>query len=627
MKKATLIVSCLFVMSTISAQQTADNDKVEMIKLVHFGVSKPLSEIATITTEEIDAPANEEESKDREGRVAQKYMFTGKKDGAAYATDPSSIQRTQGNRALRGPIVNWQGQTGGGCPPDPTGAAGPNHYIQSVNATPVKIYSKTGTTMLTITSMGSLWSPATGNMGDPIVMYDKYADRFFISQFGQSGSTNYVYIAVSSTSDPLGTWNTYTYSPSTFPDYLKFSIWWDGYYMTANFGGKIMVFERDKMILGQAARGFTKTYAPSNPGGFFCPMPASADGGLPAVGTPLPVFQYTDDGWGGTYTDAVKIFNFTVNWTPVTPTATVAAAITVPTAAFDASYDPNWDDIWTPGSTGKLDGIGGVIHYRIQWRKWAGYNTAVMSWGVIVDANSGLRSIKWVELRQNQSTGVWSLYQEGVYAPADGANRWMEGISMDDNGSIALAYCIAASTAAGQGAAANISPGLRYTGRLATDPLGTMTFAEAVAINGSGTGICGGSNRWGDYAQVTLDPDGQTFWYTGDYAVTGTRTRIYSFKLPLPTGIEELANEAQINVSVTGGNLVVNASNLGSNEETLVDMFDITGRQVASKKVVPSSNSLEASFDISSLSQGTYFVRVARVNTSFQKISKIVITK
>ena len=83
----------------------------------------------------------------REKRRTQEFVFTEEKDGAAYGTDQSTVQKTQGTRTPMPPIANWMAQTGGGCPPDPSGAAGPNHYIQGVNATPIRIYSKTGTTM------------------------------------------------------------------------------------------------------------------------------------------------------------------------------------------------------------------------------------------------------------------------------------------------------------------------------------------------------------------------------------------------------------------------------------------------------------------------------------------------
>ena len=125
------------------------------------------------------------------------------------------------------------GQNGGGSyPPDPSGAIGTNYYVQSVNATPFKVFNKTtGAQVGTVKQIGSLFG-LTSNDGDPIVLYDKYADRWFLSQFGLSG--NKIYIAISTTNDPTGTYYCYTFTSPAFPDYLKFSIWQDGYYMCSN---------------------------------------------------------------------------------------------------------------------------------------------------------------------------------------------------------------------------------------------------------------------------------------------------------------------------------------------------------------------------------------------------------
>ncbi len=77
-------------------------------------------------------------------------------------------------------------------------------------------------------------------------------------------------------------------------------------------------------------------------------------------------------------------------------------------------------------------------------------------------------------------------------------------------------------------------PGIRYTGRLAGDPLGTMTQAEGIMF--SGTGYQSGVNRWGDYSNLSVDPvDDCTFWFTTEYNNSkgwAWATKIGSFKLP-----------------------------------------------------------------------------------------------
>ncbi|MBM3449301.1 MAG: hypothetical protein FJX90_09385, partial [Bacteroidetes bacterium] len=307
-----------------------------------FHITRPLREIFADQTQ-FEVIEKEGESQDRKIREPQKFPLTVDKDGQAYGNDPASMQTDGGKTDAGQTRVNWAGQTASGFRPmDPSGAVGPNHYIQMINATVFKVYNKTtGATMLTGT-LGSLWSPATPNNGDPIVLYDKAADRWFLSQFGVSN--NRIYIAISTTADPLGSYYTYTFTSPQFPDYLKFSVWQDGYYMTSNQSAqKVFAFERSAMLVGTpGARSVYATYTPPT-GGFFCPLACDAsDGVLPPAGTPCPIMSYSDNGWGGGATDAIKIYNMTVNWVPTVPTAAITSNATIATAAFDASYNSSW---------------------------------------------------------------------------------------------------------------------------------------------------------------------------------------------------------------------------------------------------------------------------------------------
>ncbi len=543
--KFLLIVAILS--SSLTFAQNQKNIKKEgsiTITCTDFHISKPLYELAKENPVELKSKffkheENKEvkESQDRKQRTAQVFLHTAEENPEVYGNDPESIQNRMGprNESTKAPIKNWAGQTAAGFRPmDPSGAAGPNHYIQAINASPFKIFNKTTGANVLTAQIGSLWSPATANNGDPIIMYDRYADRWFISQFGTSTDRK-IYIAISQTNDPTGAYYTYTFVSPQFPDYLKFSIWQDGYYMSSNqTTDRFFVFERDQMLIGNpSARAVSQTFATGPTGGFFVPLPADADNGLPPAGTPCPFFTYTDNGWGGGAIDGVKIWNATTTW-GATPSLNISLVTTVPTAAFDASYNASWNDITQPGTTQKLDGIGGVCTYRAQYTRWSGYNSVVLNWGVKLSASQ--RSIKWVELRQNQTTGVWSLYQEGTYSP-DSETRWLGSIAMDANGSIALCYAKSSTTT---------YPSLCYTARNPGDPLGQMTFAETVAIAGTGSQT-GGVNRVGDYSHTSLDPDGITFWHTGEYmgGPTGSsaaRTRVYSFQVPYSSTNPPVAN-------------------------------------------------------------------------------------
>jgi len=89
-----------------------------------------------------------------------------------------------------------------------------------------------------------------------------------------------------------------------------------------------------------------------------------------------------------------------------------------------------------------------------------------------------------------------------------------------------LGYSVSSST---------MNPAIRFTGRLASDPLSTME-AENTIWDGSGSQLQNLS-RWGDYSSISVDPvDDCTFWYTTEYLKSsGTfnwSTRITSFKFP-----------------------------------------------------------------------------------------------
>src|SRR5262249_17528633 len=65
--------------------------------------------------------------------------------------------------------------------------------------------------------------------------------------------------AVSTSSDPLGSYNRYEFLRALFPDYPRPAVWPDGYYIPTSTGDDVIqkhacVAEREKMLRGEAAR-------------------------------------------------------------------------------------------------------------------------------------------------------------------------------------------------------------------------------------------------------------------------------------------------------------------------------------------------------------------------------------
>jgi hypothetical protein len=608
-----LMASGIYAQKEITAGSKAPvNSPVTVITASEFRVAQPLNTMFTQSHVDKMDIKEAREMPDRKHRIPQKFMFS-IADGPQYGNDPSVIQSTMGARQPKGVITSWEGQNGGASPQDPTGAAGLTKYVQAVNATPFAVYDKTGSGTPVFTGSVGTITGSTLNSGDPIIMYDKFADRWFAAQLDLFVTFA---VAVSATNDPAGSWYGYKFTMPGFavPDYLKFSVWENGYYMTSNNGnGTVLCFERAAMLAGiPGARMISTSFTtPANAGfGFWLPLPGDADGVLPPSGQPCPLFSYTDDGWGSGAIDGINIWSMAVTW-GTTPAANVTLDTVLPTAAFDASYESTWNDITQPGSQ-KLDGLGGICMYRAQWNSFIGTNRVVLNWAVKL--NEAQRSIKWVELRQDQSSNAWSLYQEGIYAP-DSANRWCGSIAMDCNGDIALCYAKASAT---------IPVSLCFTGRLAADPPGTMSFAENTVFPGTGSII--GSNRFGDYAHTSVDPvDGSTFWHTGMYCDGGSKTAIYSFQLaPCASGIVD-ANEPvpQLSVYLSGNIIHVIAEELPSNNEHVVQLYDITGKLIAFNKITPVTRSFETAIDLPGLSSGVYMVRIG--TPDFQRVAKVVV--
>ncbi len=428
-------------------------------------------------------------------------------------------QKTKGEQFNKAPIENFNGVVSGlGFPPDPSGAAGPNHYVQMVNSS-IQIFDKNG---------NSLWGPSalntiiTSNSGDPIVMYDRFADRWFLSGFGNGNSLS---MAVSQTNDPTGPYTVWEFSMSSLPDYPKYSIWHDGYYITANkTGDDCFVLDRNAMLAGDVNAQMISLSIPNlgtgsgtATGGFHSVLPAYADFVMPPANKKLNLFYFQDDAWSGITQDEIKIWEVSVDWTNVS-SSTVTEIQTVSVTPFDSQFNSSWNDIEQPGTSQRLDGIPGAFMYRAQYTEWGTHNTVMLCHTVDVDATDHA-GIRWYELRE--SGGVWSVYQQSTFAP-DAESRWLGSISMDYQGNIGMAYSVSGPT---------VMPSIRYTGRYATDPLNQMTLAEQDII--VGTGVQTNGNRYGDYAHLSVDPvDNATFWYTGEYVrTTGRATRIASFKI------------------------------------------------------------------------------------------------
>lgn len=463
-----------------------------------------------------------------------------------------AIQEANSQQAaaqLSAPVVNFEGLANSDnpflvSPPDPVGDVGPHHYVEMVNIV-FAVYAKSGERLLGPLELGALWEgfavpDCTDPSGDPIVLHDQFDDRWILTQFSTRGPTYYNCVAISQTGDPTGAYYRYAFSSGeNFPDYPKYGVWTNSYLLTTrefapdnSFAGVgIYALERARMLSGDpAARAvqfqLTPGSTPYLPGDGL--LPADIDGARrPRENSPALLVGSMDDGhrYGAPF-DGLNIFELAVAWRSQ-PTASFALAKQLPVASFDSVFPcspGSRNCIPQPRTSNKVD----ILSYRqrptwrLAYRNFGTYEALVTNQSV--EARPGIAGVRWYELRRinNQI----SLYQQGTYAPDDGVHRWMGSVAMDRSGNIGLGYSVSNAT--------TVFPGIRYTGRLRSDPPGQMAQGEAVLIDGSGSQLV--SARWGDYTSMNVDPtDDCTFWYVNEYyqapSPRGWQTRIGSFRL------------------------------------------------------------------------------------------------
>ncbi|MCX7003353.1 MAG: hypothetical protein NTV22_08780, partial [bacterium] len=373
------------------------------------------------------------------------------------------------------------------------------------------VFNKQGAVLAGPTEFGTLWpSGSPGRLyggGDPIVLYDALSNRWFLSQFGENGATYYLFIAVSATADPLGAYHLYTFTLADyFPDYPKYGVWPDGYYMASNEADAnpwvgIWAFDRMQMLAGTAA-----TYQKFRVQRNFM-IPCDYDGSTPPpAGAPNYFYTMMDDTYwpsqGFPGVDRLEIWEYHVDWaTPANSTFTHTRDVTNIAYIYDVGGD-SWDVIPQKGTSQKVDAIGEWPMYRLQYRNFSGYETLVGNF--TVDTGGTHAGVLWFELRKT-SPSPWDMQQYGIYAP-DADHRWMGSAAMNGYGDIALGYSVSSST---------LYPAIRCAARLSTDAPGTLG-GESVITNGAYSQTSG--NRWGDYSTMSVDPaDDATFWYTQEY--------------------------------------------------------------------------------------------------------------
>ena len=455
---------------SVAANKKSQKGDTLVLPMQYYGESEPLTELV-----KRQRPVSKENGKLQGSNKGPVFEEPDGKEGNEIVL-PFVQNETTGSLAavlgasFEGPGIGLAGFTMSGAPPDTTMAVGTNHIVAWVNSQ-YAVFNKTGTLLLGPVNGNTLFTGVGGNCettnrGDPILQYDRLADRWFLSQFAFSAGTTAPYfqcIAVSTTNDPTGTYFRYSVafsatSPSGLNDYGKLGIWNDAYYTSYNmFGGSpagqyrrcALCFGSNKNAGGTCRHNSRAPIAFYGSGASF--LPADLDGAP----------YLSDTTRGGLFlrqntTTALNYLRLKPDFAASTVTLTdgfggaAGSFVSLPSTVLRACNGTGGQCVAQPGTAQTLDTLGSRLMYRLAFRNRGGVESMVVTESNDPDA-AGARSsaIRWWEIRNplgnpadpNVSKRPF-IYQSALYDPGSSGDRWMGSIAQNKYGDMLVGYSV-----------------------------------------------------------------------------------------------------------------------------------------------------------------------------------------
>lgn len=441
------------------------------------------------------------------------------------------------------------------APPDVNAAIGDNasnQIVQWVNVS-YAVFNKTTGAIIAGPIFGNkFWSGlggtcAANNDGDPIIQYDKVNRQWIAAQNVFSGAFA-TCIAVSKTDDATGAYFQYQFNDTNgFPDYPKYGLFHNrvnnALFSSDNdfgpggsgfIGTDVCAFQLDKLIVGDKT-ALRICFLDNSNGTLFddSMVPADQDSAIPPPMGEDEVYMGSIDNTNPG--SNIYVYHFHVDFAVPGNSTFSGENGTDPVAVTSYSLACGGFGACIPqkGVGDVLDSLGDRLMYRLAYRNFVpaianatAQNQAHEVWLINHSVMAGSSvGVRWYEFTDFAESGKPGVAQQGTFAP-DSNYRWMGSIAMDNVGDIALGYSESSST---------MFPSIFYTGRVPTDPPGTME-TEANITTGSGSQV-DTADRWGDYTSMGVDVSDQcTMLYTAEYyMVTATfdwSTHFATLKFP-----------------------------------------------------------------------------------------------
>jgi hypothetical protein len=427
---------------------------------------------------------------------------------SATATHTTGVTLTITAASTAGPTigVSWNGQSEADlAPPDPTGAIGPNSYIELINLR-YGIYGRDAS-LIEEGDLGALTLFPVGELSDPQIVWDPTAQRFYylVLDFYNSAYA----FGYSKSADPRSSTDFCHYYVGGFydsfylPDYPKMAVTQDFVLVGTN------VFLLASFYTGSDVDWFQKPTDPVCPaqlgaGGIFQAL-KNANGSATSTPEPAVSADLTSGGWivgsadvGTGSANYLTVFKVTKN-------AQGYAAISAPTAVTVGSYQMPANAPQS-GTTQLLDTMDTRLTHAV-----AGYDPRI------------------------GATAIWTAH--AVFGGAGSEDRWYEvstagppTLSQSGKVSDADLYVFNGAISSNR-ASDDVTDASALTGRdmvmgFNTSSAGTYAAIQMVSQRGTGAQSgsvlvkqsvgpnvdfsCGSSFpdvcRWGDYGGATPDP-------------------------------------------------------------------------------------------------------------------------
>ncbi len=407
-------------------------------------------------------------------------------------------------------------------PPDSHGAVGASQFMETTNGG-YAIYDKSTGQQKALISDGTFWTAAGRtegtypnglllNNGDARILYDKLSNRWIVESFASSLDT--IQIAVSNTSDALGTWKSTSFTgysggiadyPTLALDSKAVYIGTNNFTAAGNYAGETLnIIRRGDLFSANPHVRTIKQIFTSLNDVINGADPGFAIQGVNQVGT----------------TDAGRILavsiqkpdlvTYTVN-NPGTSGATVGATNYLGTKSYDGNNPGRQPSAGNPRVIDTLDDrVSSAVYER------GGLIYAVRT---VTPTGSDHTAIVWTV--SNAATNA--LVQEGtIGGNGDGFDYYQGSIAVNIKGGVVIGYNRSGSSAID----GTISV---FAQTFSSSPKGQLINTGTVLLhvsssndyhNGSVDGsVAAGRQRWGDYSQVTVDPnDPNSFWVIGEFA-------------------------------------------------------------------------------------------------------------